>query len=107
MSPGDITRLTQSITEKDRQALLRLRSERIGKMELCAVDSTSRSAYGNSLADIRWGHNKESIALAQTNEVVVYTLSNHMPIYYRSFPGNIPDSRTMSVIQSDLRSPAL
>ena len=41
MSPGDITRLTQSITEKDRQALLRLRSERIGKMELCAVDSTS------------------------------------------------------------------
>ena len=31
MSPGDITRLTQSITEKDRQALLRLRSERIGK----------------------------------------------------------------------------
>ena len=103
MSPGDITRLTQSITEKDRQALLRLRSERIGKMELCAVDSTSRSAYGSSLADIRWGHNKENIALAQTNEVVVYTLSNHMPIYYRSFPGNIPDSRTMSVIQSDLR----
>ena len=47
MSPGDITRLTQSITEKDRQALLRLRSERIGKMELCAVDSTSRSAYGS------------------------------------------------------------
>ena len=93
MSPGDITRLTQSITEKDRQALLRLRSERIGKMELCAVDSTSRSAYGSSLADIRWGHNKENIALAQTNEVVVYTLSNHMPI----------DSRTMGVIQSDLR----
>ena len=81
MSPGDITRLTQSITEKDRQALLRLRSERIGKMELCAVDSTSRSAYGSSLADIRWGHNKENIALAQTNEVVVYTLSNHMPIH--------------------------
>ena len=35
MSPGDITNLTQSITEKDRQALLRLGSERIGKMDLC------------------------------------------------------------------------
>lgn len=104
MSSGDITRLTQSITEEDRQALLRLRSGRIGKMELCAVDSTSRSACGSSLADIRWGHNKENIALPQTNEVVVYTLSNHMPVYYRSFPGNIPDSRTMGVIQSDLRN---
>lgn len=102
LTPPDITRLTQAIREEHRMKFLRLRAARVGKEELCAVDSTSRSAYGNSLADIRWGHNKEGIPLEQTNEVVVYTLSQHMPIYYRTFPGNIPDSRTMDTIITDV-----
>lgn len=102
LTPPDITRLTQSVKEKHRMKLLELRAARVGKEELCAVDSTSRSAYGHSLADIRWGHNKEGMPLEQTNEVVVYTLSQHMPIYYRTFQGNIPDSRTMDVIMTDV-----
>lgn len=102
LTPTDITRLTQSITEQHRMDLLRLRAARLDKGELCAVDSTSRSAYGNSLADIRWGKNKENLPLQQTNELVVYTLSSHMPVYYRTFPGNMPDSRTIGVILTDL-----
>ena len=102
LTPTEITRLTQSITERHRMALLRLRAARLGKDELCAVDSTSRSAYGTSLADIRWGKNKEFLPLAQTTEVVVYTLSSHMPVYYRTFPGNMPDSRSIEVILTDL-----
>lgn len=102
LTPPDITHLTQSIKEKHRMRFLELRAARGGKEELCAVDSTSRSAYGHSLADIRWGHNKEGMPLEQTNEVVVYTLSQHMPIYYRTFQGNIPDSRTMDVIMTDV-----
>jgi len=82
--------------------LLRLRAARLGKEELCAVDSTSRSAYGSELADIRWGRNRERLPLAQTTEVVVYTLSSHMPVYYRTFPGNMPDSRSLWVILADL-----
>ena len=102
LTPTEITRLTQSITEQHRMDLLRLRAARLKKDELCAVDSTSRSAYGNSLADIRWGKNKEQLPLQQTIEVVVYTLSSHMPVYYRSFPGNMPDSRSLEVILTDL-----
>ena len=82
--------------------LLKLRAARLAKDELCAVDSTSRSAYGNGLADIRWGKNKDRLPLAQTTEVVVYTLSSHMPVYYRTFPGNMPDSRSLGVILTDL-----
>ena len=107
LQPSDITRLTQSITEHHRMELLKLRAGRIGKNELCAVDSTSRSAYGGRLSDIRWGHNKENINLPQTNEVVVYGLNTHIPLYYRTFPGNIPDSRTMRVIQKDLHDAGL
>ena len=83
--------------------LFGLRAERVEDGDLCAVDSTSRSAYGHFLADIRWGKNKEHLPLEQTNEVVVYGFKTHMPIYYRTFPGNIPDSRTIETILTDLR----
>jgi hypothetical protein len=102
LTPSAITRITQAITEQNRVDLLRLRSARTSKAELCAVDTTSRSAYGDSLADIRWGRNKEGLALPQTTEVVVYSLTNHMPVYYRTFPGNIPDSRTLDIMLLEL-----
>ena len=102
LTPMAITRLTQSISEKERLALFRCRASRLGKDELCAVDSTTRSAYGDSLADIKWGKNKERVPLAQTSEVVVYSLDSHLPVYYRTFPGNIPDSRSVETIMTDL-----
>lgn len=102
LTPTEITRLTQAITERHRMELLKLRAARLEKNELCAVDSTSRAAYGSSLADIHWGKSKEHLPLEQTAEVVVYTLSSHMPVYYRTFPGNMPDSRSLEVILTDL-----
>jgi len=102
LTPTEITRLTQSITEQHRMDLMRLRAARLRKDELCAVDSTSRSAYGGGLADIHWGKNKNRLPLEQTTEVVVYTLSSHMPVYYRTFPGNMPDSRSFDTILIDL-----
>jgi len=102
LTPKAVTLLTQSITEQQRMDFLRLRAARLGKDELCAVDSTSRSAYGGSLADIHWGKNKDGLPLEQTTEVVVYTLSGHMPVYYRTFPGNMPDSRSLDAILTDL-----
>jgi len=97
-----ITKLTQMITEQHRMDLLKLRAARLGDHELCAVDSTSRSAWGDSLADIHYGKNKDHLPLAQTLEAVVYTLDGHMPVYYRTFPGNTPDSRSLETILHDL-----
>ena len=97
-----ITRLTQSITEKNRMDLFRYRAARVGKEELCAVDSTSMSTYGFNLVDIRWGKNKEHLPLKQTLEVVVYSLTSHMPIYYKELPGNTPDCRTIDLILTEL-----
>lgn len=62
LTPPAVTRLMQSISEEDRMRFLGLRSKRLKSGELCAVDTTSRSAYGDSLADIRWGKNKEGLA---------------------------------------------
>ena len=98
----NITRLTQSITEKNRMDLFRCRAKRVGKDELCAIDSTSMSTYGFNLVDIRWGKNKEHMPLRQTLEVVVYSLTSHMPIYYKELPGNMPDCRTIELIMKEL-----
>lgn len=100
--PAMITRLSQSITEQHRMDLFRLRAQRLWKDELCAVDSTSRSAYGSSLADIHWGRNKEHLPLEQTTSLVVYSLTTHMPVYYREFPGNIPDSRSVETLLTEV-----
>lgn len=102
LTPSFITTFTQSITERHRQELLSLRASRMDRGELCAVDSTSRSAWGDTLADIRWGKNKDRLPLPQTTEVVVYTLSRHMPVYYRTFPGNMNDARSLQVILADM-----
>jgi len=97
-----ITRLTQSITEQNRMDMFRLRAKRTSTDELCAVDSTSMSTYGFNLVDIRWGKNKERLPLRQTLEVVVYSLTSHMPIYYREMPGNMSDSRSVTTIMTEL-----
>ncbi len=102
LTASRITRLTQRITTLHRDELFRLRAGRLGKNALCAVDSTSRSAYGQTLADIRWGKNKDRPDLPQTNEVVVYSITDHQPIYYRTFPGNMPDCRTFEIIVNAL-----
>lgn len=102
MTPKAVTLLAQSITEQNRMDLFRMRAARVGKDELCAVDSTSISSYGFNLVDIRWGRNKERLPLRQTVEVVVYSITSHMPIFYLELPGNMPDSRTVELILREL-----
>ena len=97
-----VTRLTQNITEHHRKEFLELRAARLDEEEFLAVDSTSRSAWGDSLTDIRWGKNKDHLPLPQTKEVVAYTLTSHMPVYYRTFPGNMPDSKSLPIIFADM-----
>lgn len=102
LTPKAVTLLTQSITEQNRMDIFRCRAARVCKDELCAVDSTSISTYGFNLVDIRWGRNKEHLPLRQTVEVVVYSLTSHMPIFYLELPGNMPDSRTIELIIKEL-----
>jgi len=107
MDSKAITLLTQSIGESHRAELLRLRAARMGKGEVCAVDSTSRSSWFGCLADVKYGHSKDGSNrpnLPQTTEVVAYSLTSHMPVFYKTFPGNIPDSRTIPDILRDMES---
>ena len=103
LSPAFITRFTQKITDDHRMQFLKLRINRQSPGAVVACDSTTRSAYGRCLADIRWGKNKDNEQLQNTLEVVVYSLDTHEPIYYRTFAGNENDSRTLRTIITDLQ----
>ena len=102
MNSKFITEFTQNITEQNRMDFLKCRAARLNPDEICAVDSTSISAWGSSLAEIKYGYNKDHLPLPQTVEVVVYTLSQHGPVYYRIYPGNMTDSRSLKTIKKDL-----
>lgn len=103
LSPDVITRLEQSITEQHRLEFCSQRATRVTDGSVLAVDSTTKSAYGIKLTDIAWGKNKEGLKLPVTLELVVYSLSDHIPVYYNTFPGNTYDGRTMDIIIADLK----
>ena len=104
LKPSAITRLAQSISDNDRMNLIKLRLKRLPEQARLDCDSTSRSAWGKCLADIRWGKNKDNPKLMNTVEVVVYSLTTHEPVYYRSFPGNTSDMSTIRTILADLKA---
>ena len=99
-----ITRFTQRITDDHRMKLIGLRLKRQPDGSFAVCDSTTRSAWGKCLADIRWGKNKDTRDLPNTLEVVVYSISTHEPVYYRTFPGNTMDMSTIRTILADMKA---
>lgn len=98
-----ITRFTQFITPQNRMDFCKLRVGRQPDGAYFACDSTTRSAWGKCIAEIHYGRNKDNRDMDCTLEVVVYSLTTHEPVYYRTFPGNEPDARTVRTIISDMR----
>ena len=104
LTPYDITKLTQRINDNHRMSLIKLRLKRLPENCLISCDSTTRSAWGKCLADIHWGKNKDNEKLKNTVEVIVYSITTHQPIYYRSFSGNTSDMSTVYTILTDLQA---
>ena len=104
LTPSYITKITKKITTNHRMEFVKLRLERQPKLSFVACDSSTRSACGRCIAEIRWGYNKDNQKLKNTVEVVVYSLTTHEPIYYRTFSGNCIDIRTIRTIKVDLLS---
>ena len=103
MSSSAITLLQQSITEAHRIEFLKYRASRVAYGEILSVDSTTKTSFHGKLIDVAWGKNKEGLNLPDTMEVMAYSLDSHMPVYYRTLPGNFPDARSIELICSDMK----
>ncbi len=102
LSPSRITRLTQSLTEQNKQDLFACRQARVVEDSWIAIDSTSFTVYGTRLADSHYGKNKEHDPQPQVNMLVLYDVTTGQPVYYRVLPGNITDARTLATTLKEL-----
>lgn len=94
--------LFASITEADKMAFFKLQGKRQGRDEFWAYDTTSISSYSEQLKQIQYGHNKEQDPLPQINLALVFGEQSNLPFYYRKLAGNIPDSKMVKNLMSDL-----
>jgi transposase len=94
--------LFSSITEAQKQQFFTLQGKRKSDREFWAYDTTSISSYSETLSQVQYGHNKEHDPLAQLNLAIVFGADSNLPFYYRKLAGNIPDSKTVRHLLSDL-----
>ena len=98
-----VTRFMQTITDEHRMKLIGLRLARQPKESEDSIDSSSRSAYGKCLVNLKYGKNQDGDDFPCSLEVYVYSLPTHEPIYYRRMPGNRSDMVTMRIILDDMK----
>lgn len=104
LSEPVITELMKSITEQNRLDFIKCRCLRLAEDEpvLC-IDVASKTGFGVKAADSAWETNKEGVNLPEALEAVVYTLSDHVPVYDKTYAGNPADPRTIDTILADLK----
>lgn len=94
--------LFTSITEETRVQFFERQSKRRVEKEYWAYDITSISSYSNTLAQVKYGLNKDHDLLAQINLALLYGQQSGLPFYYRKLAGNIPDVKTVRTLLADL-----
>jgi transposase len=91
-----------AITDQQIQQFFRLQGKRRIAEEYWAYDSTSISSYSETLRQIQSGKNKENDKLPQLNLLLVFGEKSGLPFYYRKLSGNIPDSKTVKHLLTEL-----
>lgn len=94
--------LFATINEYSKNSFFSLQAKRREKEEYWAYDTTSISSYSEQLRQVQYGHNKEHDPIAHLNLALVFGEKSNLPFYYRKLSGNIPDSKTLQHLLSDL-----
>lgn len=94
--------LFASITEEAKNKFFHLQGKRRTEKEFWAYDITSISSYSKCLRQVQYGRNKEHDSLPQLNLALVFGEKSNLPFYYRKLAGNIPDSKTIKNLLTDL-----
>lgn len=69
--------------------------------EFLAYDVTSISSYSNGIESLEWGYNRDKENLPQLNMGMYYGESSALPLYYRLYPGSIPDKSHLRYMAED------
>lgn len=69
--------------------------------EYLAYDVTSISSWGHGMDNAEWGYNRDKEKLPQINLGMYYGEESRLPLYYRIYPGSIPDKSHLKYMVED------
>lgn len=99
VTADDITRFFNALNANYRRKF----GDEFYKRLFVALDSTSISNYSN-LSQADYGHNKDLDNLKQINYLMVCDIVSGMPIYGKTYKGNVVDVKTVSHLLIDLET---
>lgn len=102
LTPGAMSRLCSSVEQKDLDTFISKLSEEYQRLHpdpegirKVALDSTSISTYSAKLPAAEFGHNKDGDDLRQINVMFVTEEKTGIPLFWKEYSGNVPDSKTV------------
>ena len=101
-SDQEIDRCVCRVTQAQLDRFMELRRRRSHRPDYCAVDSVLRASPGGFVSDQKWGQKTERIHLQLQFDAAVYCIHGHLPLYYRSFPCAVSDSRGIGILRAEL-----
>lgn len=101
LGDADISRLFASITTTQRMAFFNNWMRKKHSAEYIAYDVTSISSYGEGMDSLEWGYNRDGERLRQINFGMYFGEESKLPLYYRVYPGSIPDKSHLPYMLDD------
>lgn len=111
LNDGQISRLFQSVTADEvmnffanlNRNYYKKFGDEFYKKVFVALDSTSISTYSECLSQKEFGHNKDGDDIPQINYLMVCDESTGLPIYGKTYKGNVVDVSTVKNLLSELK----
>ncbi len=75
-----------------------------GEDETLIFDITSLSSASRNIDWLEWGYNRDGLDLPQVNLGLVLSLNNHLPLYFKLFPGSISDVVTLKNLVAEVKA---
>lgn len=98
---GALSRIFSRIDNRSRIAFFNDWMKKRKTQEFVAYDVTSISSYGKGLLNAEWGYNRDKEKLPQINFGMYYGEESMLPLYYRIYPGSIPDKAHLRYMAED------
>ena len=101
LSSAGLSRLFSDITETKRLQFFHAWMKAKKNGEYLAYDVTSISSYSKGMESLEWGYNRDKEKLPQINLGMYYGEESRLPLYYRIYPGSIPDKAHLKYMVED------
>ncbi len=101
LSSSELSRLFSGIDGNARIAFFNSWISKRKSKEFIAYDVTSISSCGKGMLNAEWGYNRDKEKLPQINLGMYYGEESMLPLYYRIYPGSIPDKAHLKYMAED------